>query len=427
VGVTAGLVVLALIGGFIWVAENSYNGLPFISYRTLYASVPNIGHLQLHDQVEIGGVRVGQVLSTTTRGGQAVVELQLQGVGPLPSDTRVIVRAEGLLGTRYAEIVPGTRASPLPNGATITESGPNTYYQGVPETLDLFDAKTRGGLGQMLRGLGEGLLGRGEQLNTAIQAGPPSGVHFNSVAYSILSRPGAAARLLPSTDAGVQALDAARNDIAGMLAPGATTLQAFVDKRTPVDDALSIAPGTLTAVDGGLGAPAQRLLASLRTLGSAADQVLPAAPRALMATTRLLRAAPQPLGNTRLVLDVVPSAAPATLQILGSLSPDLKPLLDGFNWAIGPVSSLAQHGCDVYTWGEAWKSVLGQGTSPGGGLGPLTAFRVGVLTQGTQLLGNYLHTQSYPDENPYKTPCKYLPGKTYGLPSLNTLLGGALP
>jgi hypothetical protein len=60
-------------------------------------------------------------------------------------------------------------------------------------------------------------------------------------------------------------------------------------------------------------------------------------------------------------------------------------------------------------------------------LGPLTAFRVGVLTQGTQALGDYLHTQSYPDENPYKTPCKYLPGKTYGLPSLNTLLGGALP
>jgi phospholipid/cholesterol/gamma-HCH transport system substrate-binding protein len=425
--VIAGVIVVAAIAGFVWIAENAYNGLPLIGYRTLYASVPNIGHLLLHDQVEISGVRVGQVLSSSTRGSHAVAELQLQGVGPLPTDTRVIVRAEGLLGTRYAEIVPGTSKTMLPDGATITESGSNAYYQGVPDTLDLFDAKTRGALGQMLRGLGEGLLGRGEQLNRAIQAGPPSGVHFNSVAYSILSRPGAAASLLPSTDAGMQALDGARTDIAGMLGPGATALQAFVDKRTAFDDALAAAPSTLAAIDSGLSAPAQRLLGSLRTLGNAADEVLPTAPTALTVATQLLKAAPQPLHKTRLALDVVPTAVPATLQILSSLSPDLKPLEEGFNWAVGPVGSLAQHGCDVYTWGEAWKSVLGQGTSPGGGLGPLTAFRVGVLTQGTQALGDYLHTQSYPDENPYKTPCKYVPGKTYTITSPNTLLGGAVP
>jgi phospholipid/cholesterol/gamma-HCH transport system substrate-binding protein len=427
VSAVAGLIVIVAIAAFVWIAENSYNGLPFISYRTVYASVPNIGHLQLHDQVEISGVRVGQVLATSARGGHALVELQLQGVGPLPSDTRVIVRAEGLLGTRYVQIVPGTSRTMLPDGATITENGPQTYYQGVPETLDLLNARTRGALGETLRGLGEGLLGRGRQLGGAIQSGPPSGVNFDLVANSILGRPGAAARLLPATNSGVQALDAARNDLAGLLGPAATTMQALIDKRTRFDQALAVAPSTLSAVDAGLGAPAQRLLAALRSFGGAAGSVLPDAPGALRATAMLLAAAPQPLGKTRLALDAVPSAVPAALHILGSLAPDLTPLRNGFNWASGPVANLSAHGCDVYTWGEAWKSVLGQGTAPGGGLGLLTGFRVGVLTQGTQALGDYIPTGAYPDENPYKTPCQYEPGKTYTLPSLSTILGGAVP
>jgi ABC-type transporter Mla subunit MlaD len=129
--VITGLVVTAAILAFVYFAEQSYNGLPFISYRTLYASVPNIGHLQLHDPVQIAGVRVGQVLSTDTRNGRALVQLQLQGVGPLPVDTQVYVRANGLLGARDAEIVPGKRKQLLADGATIS-GGTNTYYQGVP-------------------------------------------------------------------------------------------------------------------------------------------------------------------------------------------------------------------------------------------------------------------------------------------------------
>ena len=239
--VLIGLLVSAAIGGFIWIAEESYNGLPFISYRSLYASLPNIGHLQTHDEVQIAGVKVGQVLRTSTRNGRALVELQLTHVKPLPVDTQVLVRDNGLLGDRDVELVPGTSKKLLVNGATVSGSA-SDYYPSLPDTLDLFDAKTRGALGQMIGGLGEGVLGRGTQLNQAIHVGPPSGANLNTVAYSILSRPGAAARLLPATDAGVTALDNARNDLAEMFAPAATTLQAFIDERTPFDSAISQAP-----------------------------------------------------------------------------------------------------------------------------------------------------------------------------------------
>ena len=117
--VLAGLITTALIAGFIYEAENAYNGLPFLNYRTVYASLPNIGHLKQHDPVDIAGVRVGQVLKTSTSNNRALVELQLQGVGPLPVDSKAVVRANGLLGARYVELDPGKSHTMLPDGGTI--------------------------------------------------------------------------------------------------------------------------------------------------------------------------------------------------------------------------------------------------------------------------------------------------------------------
>src|ERR1700737_3086282 len=88
--VLAGILTTVILGSFIWLAENADNGLPLLSYRTVYPSLPNIGHLKQHDPVDIAGVRVGQVLNTSTRNNRALVELQLRGVGPLPVDSKVM-------------------------------------------------------------------------------------------------------------------------------------------------------------------------------------------------------------------------------------------------------------------------------------------------------------------------------------------------
>jgi hypothetical protein len=295
----------------------------------------------------------------------------------------------------------------------------------VPETLDLFDQKTRGALGKMLGGLGQGVLGRGQQLNGAIHVGPPSGADFNTVAYSILAKPRAAARLFPATDAGVSALNSAREDIANMFAPGATTLQALIDKRTQFDQAISQAPSTLAAVDLGLGAPAERLFSSFQALSSAADQVLPAAPLALSSATQLLQQAPGPLQKARVVLNEVPTAVPSTLKILDSLQPDLVPLRRAFVDLVGPVNSLGQHGCDLRDFTEAWRSVLLHGVNPGAGFGPLDGFRAVAGTIGPGELGPVFPIKSFafPDTQIYRQPCTHIPGPVYKIGDLSTLFG----
>ncbi|MHB8694480.1 MAG: MlaD family protein [Solirubrobacteraceae bacterium] len=417
------MLTLLAIAGFIFLAENAYNGLPFLSYRTLYVSMPNVGHLQQHDPVDIAGVRVGQVLRTLTRANRALIELQLQGVGPLPADSSVVVRAGGLLGARYVQLTPGSSRAVLPDGATITERG-GTYTNGLPEALNLFDSATRAAMGQMLNGLGEGVLGRGTQLSQAIHVGPPTGHAFDAAAYSVLSRPGAAANFLPYTASGIGALNLARDPLTASFAPAATSLQPLVSERAPVDEAVSAFPGLERSVNANLAAPGERLVGSLDHLAAASTVALPYVPSALRSARTLLRAAPVPLAQTGTVLAAVPSAVPATLKILASLRPDLTPLTQAFTKLVDPVSSLAMHGCDIQNWATGLRSIVSYGTLPGGHFGPDVGFPLAVVA-GPQEAANVLGTHiPYPTENPYPPPCAYSPGATISDSTLIQVLGG---
>jgi hypothetical protein len=423
----AGLLTLGLIVGFVWVAENSYNGLPFLNYRTLHVSLPNIGHLQQHDPVDIAGVRVGQVLGETTKDNRALVTLQMQGVGPLASDSKVIVRADGLLGERYVELEPGSSRTLLRNGGTITETNANaTYYNGIPETLNLFDTKTRAGLGDMLNGLGQGVAGRGSQLNQAISVGAPSGADFDLTANAILARPGAAENFLPYADSGVSALDAARIPLTNMLHPLTNGLQPLIGRRYSTDRAIAATPSTLQAVDSGLGAPADRLLTAFQRVAGAADAVLPAAPRGLRAATALLHGSPAPLRQTKLVLNQVPRAVPATLGILGSLKPDLAPLSALFTNSDATVSDLAERGCDIQNMVTGARSLVNFGTLPGGGFGPDNGFPLTAVVAPAEAAA-VTSLGTYPTESDYPPPCSYDPGPTLDQSSLLSVLSQVFP
>ncbi|MHB8736392.1 MAG: MlaD family protein, partial [Terriglobales bacterium] len=134
----AGVLVVLFVAVLIVFAETSGNGFPLASYRTVNVTVPNIGHLQAHDPVEIAGVYVGQVQSISTAHNRPVAKLQLGGVGPLPVDTHAIVRGYGLLGARYMEVDPGTSSTMLPNDGTITENRQaSSYTWGLPDALNL--------------------------------------------------------------------------------------------------------------------------------------------------------------------------------------------------------------------------------------------------------------------------------------------------
>jgi virulence factor Mce-like protein len=426
--VLAGVLTTLVLGGFIWLAEHAYNGLPFLSYRNVYVSLPNIGHLKQHDPVNIAGVRVGQVLKTSTKNNRALVELQLKGVGPLPIDSTAVVRANGLLGARYMDLIPGASHKMLPNNGTITETNAQaTYTWGLPEALNLFDPKTRRALGTMLNGLGEGFTGRGSQLNETIHVGPPSGHNFDVAAYAILARPNAAQNFFPYVNNGVSALNVAKNDFANMLGPSAQALGPFTTERVQTDNALSMLPTLERAVYYGFAIQhTQRLGLDLQSFAHAVDPVLPELPGALRSATALLRDAQHPLRQTKTVLDEVPRAVPAALSILSSLRPDLVPLQGFFTNLDGPVSQLALHGCDIQNFATGTRSMTSWGTYPGPPWGVNSGFPFSAII-GPGSLANIANTGfSFPrtDADVYAPPCAFSPGPVLDNASLLGTLQG---
>ncbi|WP_040599933.1 MlaD family protein [Patulibacter medicamentivorans] len=415
-----GGLVLAIAGLLAWIALSAYNGVPGRSYTTIYVSAPQIGNLLPHDAVRIGGVRVGQVQRRETApDGGARLELQLEDGIQLPADTRVRIRANGLLGARYVQLLPGRSDRMLRADATI-RGGDDTITYGVPEALDTFDRETRGALGVTVRELGKGLAGRGRDVNRMLPAFGDAQPGFQQLVRTALARPGAVSRLLPSLDRLMTPLDESRDDVVALLRPTGDALMPLVDRRDALQRTLDQAPATLTAATHGL-QRGTRLLSAARRLTVAAHGTLPDAPRGLRATTALLRESPRPLRKASILLDAAKPAVPAAIDVTTALNP-LLPRLDGaLGDALPMVRRIGRYGCDIINLGTVFRSMTGYGGMGQGPAGPPMAFRLqAIISPGTESIGvsdptGFLIKDGYPK------PCKYL-GGTYPAISVHGLL-----
>ncbi|MEA2346485.1 MAG: phospholipid/cholesterol/gamma-HCH transport system substrate-binding protein [Thermoleophilaceae bacterium] len=431
--VAAGLVVVALAVGFVAFGVVSVTGIPEVRYETLNVDLPAVGNLRPHDEVRVSGVRVGQVEALEPVDNRVLAKVQLQpGTGRFSEDTTVAVRARGLLGSRYLEIIPGSSSRLLASNSVI-HVGDKALTNGVSDVLDVFDRQTRGGLGSTIGGLGQGLFGRGQEINDTIKRGPGLADQLTQVADSIEARDGAARRFVPSLAAAASAFDRARDDIAGGLGPAARGLDPFVQSRRAIQSTLDQAPSTLSAMSYGL-TKGQTLLASARSLSSALDGTLPGAPAALRSTTRLLRDNDTALRRTDSLLEAAKPAVPAALDITDSLDPNLVPLTHAFD-DLRPIGqTLSHHDCDVANFADNWRSVLGYGAPSERKIGPydagpLNSFRIEIIA-GPDSLGNLAPGIAEPfitDHDVYAKPCKYSPGPKYdptGLDAVTDRSGG---
>lgn len=374
-----GALVVVLIAVLGWQALRVYNGVPARSYSTLYVSTPEVGNLLSHDPVRVAGARVGQVLGRDIgEDGKPRIELQIEPGTKLPADTKVAVRGAGLLGARYVELIPGRSGDSLPEDATIRgDSGSYTY--GLAETLDTFDQQTRGGLRNMLGGLGQGTLGNGEKLNDGIHAAGTRAKDFGTFAETVLRREDAAGRLLPALDAALAPLDRSRTPLARMSGVAADAVDPFIDRRTQLRATLDEAPPTLAALTPGL-SEGTRLVASLRGAATAANATLPAAPGGLRGLTALLKEAGTPLDRTDSLLRAVKPAAPGVVKITDSLKPVLTPLRKLVENARQPLETVGRYQCDIVNFAEVMRSMTGFAQAgPTGPIGTAQAFRLQLI------------------------------------------------
>src|ERR1044072_5845198 len=139
----------------VFLAYNANNGLPFVSTYELTAQVPNAEDLFENTGSRVGGTRVGVVDTVESvqrpadegrdaglTGDQVKEDITVarlhmklnEDLGPVPTDSTIIVRPRSSLGLKYIEITPGKSKETFPSGDTM----PLTAAQPEPVELDDF-------------------------------------------------------------------------------------------------------------------------------------------------------------------------------------------------------------------------------------------------------------------------------------------------
>jgi virulence factor Mce-like protein len=177
----------------VFLSYNANSGLPFVPTYDLSANLPNAANLVRGNEVRVGGARVGTISSIEAEEREdgtsyARVLLKLnKDLEPLPADSTLIVRPRSALGLKYIELTPGSADAGFSAGSTIPIRQARPRPVELDEVLNTFDAPTRRGSQGALEGFGEGLAGRGANLNTAIDELRPLLRHLEPVARNLSS------------------------------------------------------------------------------------------------------------------------------------------------------------------------------------------------------------------------------------------------
>lgn len=248
--VLVGAVTVLIVVVGVFLAYNANRGLPFVPTYDVNVHVPSGADLVVGNDVRIGGARVGvvnQITPIRDDGGNvsAIVALKLeQTAKPLAKDTTVIVRPRSALGLKYVELTPGRSGAELAPGDTLP------LRQATPEPVELdqvfntFNAPTRRGIQQSLTGFGNGLAGRGADLNRAIGALRPLVDHLTPVMRNLASEETQLARLFRSLERAASEVAPVAEEQAALFTNLNKTFAALVPVKADIQRFIAESPPT---------------------------------------------------------------------------------------------------------------------------------------------------------------------------------------
>ena len=413
VGALTTLVVIVAV----FLSYNANSGLPFVPTYDVEAELPNAANLVQGNEVRIGGFRVGVISEITPlreENGQvrARILMKLQkDVEELPNDSNLLVRSRSALGLKYVEITPGESEQGFAAGSVIPAERATPEPVEFDDVFNTFDKKTREGQRLQLRGFGDGLAGRGRELNATIQILPQLFSNLEPVMSTLAAPATRLRRLFPSLERAARIVAPVAETQAELFENLDTTFAALASVARPhIQETISRGPA---AMDAGLRGFARQRSFLENTAGFARDlapgarvlpQTVPDLADALVIGQPALRRAPalnRRVESLFVTLEDFATDPVVNLGVdrLGDTVKSLRPTL-GFltptqttcNYVtlwFSNIASLLSEGDANGTWQRFIIVTTPQG--PNSESGPSSGPANGPQTD------NYLHTNPYPN------------------------------
>ena len=229
---------------FLWVTFGGPTPFKAQSYR-FTASFPEAVTLAKQSDVRIGGVSVGKVqaMSLPPAGNVTEVEIEMDPkYGPVPVDTRAILRQKTLLGESFIELTGGTDGAPtVPDGGELARSRTVDATQ-IDEIFQALDEPTRAAFRRWMANSAIGIKGRALDLNDSFgNLGP-----FTSDATSILrilrEQDDSLKGIIRDTGTVFEALSARDQDLAGAIVNSNTAFAALASRDAALAETIQIFP-----------------------------------------------------------------------------------------------------------------------------------------------------------------------------------------
>jgi virulence factor Mce-like protein len=194
---------LISISGLLFLALNTgqrFGPLP-PQYRVSF-DVKDADGLVEGSDVRIAGIPVGKVLAvmTTSRGARVTMGLEPgKGYDPVYTDGTVLIRPKSLQGEKYVDLQRGVSNVEIPDGGLLPPSQAFTQVE-IDQVLNSSDPTTRAAMSANIITLGQGLKGRGADLNATIPELRRIAEHLTSVSSRFKDRTAQIDHILVDTD-----------------------------------------------------------------------------------------------------------------------------------------------------------------------------------------------------------------------------------
>ncbi len=231
------------LGLFLWIAFGGPLPLKPEGYR-ITVPFKEATQLAVESDVRISGVSVGKVKSIELADNglaDATVEMDSK-FGPIPSDTRAILRQKTLLGETYVELTPGDRDGPtLPEDGTLAVAQVSNAVQ-LDEIFRTFNARTRQAFKVWMTGTAAAVRSKGPELSAAIAELGPFAEETNRLLRVLDSQHLALRQVLHNGGEVFHALSERKDQLSGLIENSNAVFQTTARRNADLEQLFEVLP-----------------------------------------------------------------------------------------------------------------------------------------------------------------------------------------